>query len=69
MNSRPRAILAGMLILSATIAYRDRYSVAAMPGGGALVTDRWRGTVSLCMTPTDNITVVCFPRYPARYTR
>ncbi len=59
------AILAGFVILSATIAYLGRYEASAMPGGAALVVDRWTGTVKLCTTVGDNVTVMCFPRFPA----
>jgi hypothetical protein len=58
------AILLGFIILSATIAYLGRYEASAMTGGGALVVDRWTGTVRLCTTVGDNVTVMCFPRFP-----
>jgi hypothetical protein len=57
------AILLGFIILSATIAYLGRYETSAMPGGAALITDRWTGAVTLC-APTGG-TVMCFPRSPA----
>ena len=58
------AVLLGSVLIAATLAYLFRYDITAMPGGAALVTDRWLGTVKLCYTPMDNVTVMCFPRYP-----
>jgi hypothetical protein len=65
MAKQAWATLLGFIILSATVAYLGRYETSAMPGGGALVTDRWLGTVSLCSTIAENVTVTCFPRFPA----
>lgn len=59
-------VLVGFVIVAATIAFLFRYDTTPMPGGGALVTDRWLGTVSLCVTPFDNVTVLCFPRFPGK---
>ncbi|HBK06231.1 MAG TPA: hypothetical protein DDZ81_10245 [Acetobacteraceae bacterium] len=58
------AVLVGFIILSTTIAYMGRYDVSAAPGAAALVTDRWTGTVKMCATVLDNVTVMCFPRFP-----
>jgi hypothetical protein len=67
MTRLAAAVLLGFIILSATIAFLGRYEVSAEPGGAALVTDRWRGTVQLCATPMDNVTVICFPRFPQHW--
>jgi hypothetical protein len=64
MTSQAWAILIGFIILSATVAYVGRYETSAMPGGAALVTDRWFGTVRLCTPVGDNVTVLCLPRFP-----
>jgi hypothetical protein len=64
MTGQAWATLIGFIILSATVPYVGRYETSAMPGGAALVTDRWFGTVSLCAPIEGNITIVCLPRFP-----
>ena len=58
------ATLLGFIILSATIAYLGRYDVGNAGGGFSSVTDRWAGTVTLCLNspgPT-----FCFSVFPQR---
>jgi hypothetical protein len=66
MGNQAWMILVGFIILSATIAYLGRYETSPMPGGAVLVTDRWRGKVSLCAPIGDNVTILCFPRFPGK---
>ncbi|HEY8336725.1 MAG TPA: hypothetical protein VIQ05_23275 [Tardiphaga sp.] len=48
--SIPTAILAGALIIGASIALPSRWSVSGF-GGGTVLLDRWRGEVVWCTAP------------------
>ncbi|HTZ69840.1 MAG TPA: hypothetical protein VMB71_04230 [Acetobacteraceae bacterium] len=67
MLNQAWATLLGFVILSLTVAVLARYDAAPMPEGGALITDRWFGTVRFCTAIVDNVTVVCLRRFPPTF--